>query len=923
MLAGTAGIVELTSDRFGADSPAGSSRGRLCTTGFDEAPVAVPADLGEMLSDLIAHHRVEGWQVRLDDVWAHADYGGTTLPRQGWKLHVSATEASAGEMLRACAPVLLEARCPFKIARDGAQVRALTSPHCPRGNAGKVLTVYPRSDGQAVDIAHRLDAATRGLRGPRILNDQPLHDASIVHYRYGVFTGTPLLAHDGEFSLALVTPDGEVVPDVRAAGFRPPPWVTDPFRRGAPTPSAAASSGQVLLADRFVVREAIRHANRGGVFRAQDTRNGASVVVKQARAHVAADAHGRDARDRLRHEWSMLELLADTQLVPRPIALFEQGSDVFLVEEDLAAPNLRSWTGDALNGVTVGPAAAEVLELLGSVTSALTTLHARGVVLRDLSPNNILVRPGLKAAFVDPELAMPLGGGGDLCRGSGTVAYASPEQLAGEDAHPAVDLHALGAVILFAFTGEDPLVGADGSTSLRDWMHRGRRPRCLPPGVADLALRLCGDAASRPGLTRVSAELRAVGRSVTAHRWILPDEGECARLALDESESMEDRTADVAIDALLDRLLWDIAAPGERISRASTFGEATLPTNVQHGAAGLLGVLLQAGRLRGDSRALQAAARVARWIERVPVPRGGAVGLHFGHAGPAWALAEAGEALGDRGLLDRAVERALAVPDDFPGPDVTQGVAGLGLTAVRLWELTGDERVRARIEAIARDLSRSAERDGTGVSWRTPPHARSAFAGKRFHGFAHGTAGIGTFLRYAADVLDDARLLELSIECADTIVHAALSKPDGRLLWASSPEEPAPGLPHWCNGSSGVATFLVRMLAERDLPDVLDGAARTMVAAKWQSGVAYCHGLSGNADTLLDLADALGGNYRSQAADLLRLMWDRRQVDAEGVGLTDEPDRITPDFAVGYSGGLSALLRLRLGGPRLWLPVGR
>jgi lantibiotic modifying enzyme len=352
------------------------------------------------------------------------------------------------------------------------------------------------------------------------------------------------------------------------------------------------------------------------------------------------------------------------------------------------------------------------------------------------------------------------------------------------------------------------------------------------------------------------------------------------------------------------------------------FGERTLSTNVQHGAAGLLGVLVQATRLLDDPRARSSARSLAAWLDRMPAPSGGAVGLHFGHAGPAWALAEAGAVLDDGQLLDRAVERALEIPIDFPGPDICQGLSGLGLTLVRLCELSRDRRTRDRVAAIANALASWAERDEHGITWRTPATAPSTFAGRRYHGFAHGTAGVGTFLRSAAELLADDRLNQLSIECVSGLELGALHLPDGRVLWGSGPEEPSPGLPHWCNGSSGVATFLVRM--HRDLPQasILDGAARAIMSDKWHCGMAYCHGLAGNADALLDLHDTLGGQYRAWAADLLQIMWDRRQLDGRGPGLSDELGHITPDFGVGYGGALSVLLRLRYGGPRLWLPEG-
>ena len=192
-------------------------------------------------------------------------------------------------------------------------------------------------------------------------------------------------------------------------------------------------------------------------------------------------------------------------------------------------------------------------------------------------------------------------------------------------------------------------------------------------------------------------------------------------------------------------------------------------------------------------------------------------------------------------------------------------------------------------------------------------------AGQRFYGFAHGVAGIGLFLDHAAAVTGREDCAAAAEASAATLRHAALAA-NGLVKWGSGPDEPTPGLPHWCNGSSGVATFLLRHAGGANDVELLEGAARATVAAKWRSGVAYCHGLSGNADLLLDLSDSADLRYRVWAADLLRIMSDRRSSDGHGLGLTDEAGYITPDFNVGYGGALSVLLRLRHGGPRLWLP---
>lgn len=884
----------------------------------------------EVLTDLVTPLRGEGWAVTTDETWCRAVPPHAPVPVQGWKLHVSATVVTAAEVLRRCVPLLLTARSGFKAARDLRVVEMLTGPHCPRGNAGKVITVYPRDAGHAVELAELLDAATTDLEGPRILSDRPFRPGSLVHYRYGAIVGTPYMDHDGIWTAALRAPDGTVVPDRREASFTPPPWVQNPFRNeddvsgGALRAAPPVAPGPVLLGGRYDVREAIRHAYRGGVFRAVDRVSGAAVVVKQARAHVGVDRHGRDARDRLRHEADVLGRLQVTGWVPRVHELFEEGSDLFLAEEDLGGQTLRAWVMAGTVAGVVSRPRAQTRDLLVQIARLVADLHRSDVVLRDLSPNNLLVTPERRLALVDPELAVLPGRGGDVPTGIGTPAYAPPEQLAGAPADEAMDLYALGALLVFCCTGEDPLLNPLGTSrigpSMADWLDVGVRRAACSPEIADLAIRLCDrDPQRRPTAAEV-VELVVLTRGAEP----LPTAREAIHAALEAPQPMERSTLDDAVAALTRRLITDVRATGSRVAAASSFGSTTLPANVQHGAAGVLGVLLQAHRALGDPELLERGAAVAEWLDAwmTRTPPQGPVGLHFGHAGSCWALADAGRATGDGAMVDRAVSRALQLDARWPSPDVTHGIAGLGLTLVHLWQLTGEPRLRAAVAGVSDELLHRAAHDQAGVSWSTPRDVPSSFAGQRFHGFAHGTAGVGTFLLCAAGVTGSERAMAVAVEAARSLIGAAVRQ-HGCAWWGSSPDRVVGLLPHWCNGSSGVLTFLARVAVaapDLDMGNLLEESARAVVAGRWSCGTAYCHGLAGNADALLDLGARNGGAWKDWASDLARVMWERRTVDERGAVLGDEPGGRTPDFGVGYGGGLSTLLRLRSGGPRLWLP---
>jgi WD40 repeat protein len=102
-------------------------------------------------------------------------------------------------------------------------------------------------------------------------------------------------------------------------------------------------------------------------------------------------------------------------------------------------------------------AATEVQRLAIAVASALTVIHAAGIVHRDLKPGNIIMSPS-GARVIDFGIARAVDADATMTSASvGTPAYMAPEQVIGEkEISTAADVHAWGAVVLFAATGRSP-----------------------------------------------------------------------------------------------------------------------------------------------------------------------------------------------------------------------------------------------------------------------------------------------------------------------------------------------------------------------------------------------------------------------------------------------------------------------------------
>lgn len=251
-----------------------------------------------------------------------------------------------------------------------------------------------------------------------------------------------------------------------------------------------------LLEWRYRIGAQIARGGMSTVYAAVDTRLDREVAVK-----VMDPALAREPAFRTRFE---REARAVAKLNhPTLVNVFDQGVDedyVFLVMELVEGGSLRELLKE--RGPMPPHAAIAVMQ---PMLNALAIAHAKGMIHRDIKPDNVLISDQHQVKLADFGLVRAIDNAmGDATNATtsvngqviGTVGYLSPEQVRGENLTQASDVYSAGILLFELLTGRTPFKGA---SPLETAMARINRPvpapstlmPDIPPEIDELVLRAC------------------------------------------------------------------------------------------------------------------------------------------------------------------------------------------------------------------------------------------------------------------------------------------------------------------------------------------------------------------------------------------------------------------------------------------------
>jgi serine/threonine protein kinase len=277
--------------------------------------------------------------------------------------------------------------------------------------------------------------------------------------------------------------------------------VANPAAAPAPSDPTLLARVTQVLAPAYVVECEVGRGGMGIVYRARDARLKRAVAVKVLPPELA---FRQEIRTRFLREAEMAAQLSHPNIVP-----------IYTVDE---RDGLVYFVMAFVDGETLGSRLAargrlpidQVRRIVRQIADALAYAHAKGVIHRDIKPDNILMAADTDRALVtDFGIARAVddsptdpGGAPAGTRltatgvAMGTPAYMSPEQCAGDRTIDGrSDLYALGILAYHMLTGSPPFMGGNSASLLVKQLTeqpapvRDRRPD-VPPDLAAIVMKL-------------------------------------------------------------------------------------------------------------------------------------------------------------------------------------------------------------------------------------------------------------------------------------------------------------------------------------------------------------------------------------------------------------------------------------------------
>lgn len=804
---------------------------------------------------------------------------------QGWKIHISANLNNCKDILKIVVETAVKNNTLFKFMRDKSLLQLSSEKVYPREASGKFITLYPESTDKFLQILEILYNKLKKFEGPYVLSDKRYKDCSVLYYRYGGFTNNFRVNAEGNNIYTLKDIDDREVDDIRNPYFDIPIKISDPVKQ------VQEDNEESYLYTNYLVNSVLHSSNSGGVYKAVRISNNENVIIKEARPYTCMLNNKNDSIFLRKKEYSMLKILQNHNIAPRPIEIFKDWEHIFLVEEYVIGTHLLQFTSqnnifyrnfEDDNGLNIY--IEKILIIFLKLVDIMKIAHENGFIISDLSPRNIVVNDNLEVKIIDLEACIYLDEK-EIYQLS-TSGYSEKIKV---NNMIKSDLYSLGCIFFSCLINRNEMINLDPAVVVRT-LDSLFMDYSIPKDLKSIIIELMNPQIDeRPELTDIKFRLEKINSEIKNYKRTYQ-----IKNYLDLNQKYK-RVIDECLECI-DR----IATPHRSDRLFPNTPLVNNPLNITSGALGNLYAL----KIVNDINKIE---KYREWINKkldnldVYPP-----GLYVGLSGIAWTLLEIDEIEKSKQVLSKCEKHSLFTNSY----GIRIGLSGYGMTLLKFWTKTKENIYLNKAKNIGDKIIKEAK-----VNMHNDTMYWECMETYNPIGYGDGSTGISIFLLYLYLATED----ETYLKAGEYALKYDLlqKKPMGESGVYSFPSDDknlSTLYPYFMKGSAGVISALVRYYKVtkdekyvKEINSILPG-----IHVKYTASPGLFLGLAGLGNAILDCYDFLENDtYLNMAYNIAEGIDLFKVRYKDGVLFPGDFGRkLSTDFGSGTSGIVLYLNRL-------------
>ncbi|MDE7112419.1 MAG: hypothetical protein K2N92_02345, partial [Malacoplasma sp.] len=267
----------------------------------------------------------KNYYLKTTSVFSYLNSKDFSIPKQGWKIHISSTYDNFPKVLQKTTDYFIKNNISFKYVNNEKTLKQMFSKTFSRIQSGKLITIYTLDEKNFKKIIIDLSKILKEYNSaPTVITDKQYKN-SCIFYRYGSFKGKYIYFGNKK------------ILDERKPYFFLPNFLKDPFE----IKSNNQNKKEIILNERYVVKNAMSFTNFGGVYLGYDNKLEKNCVIKEYRPFFFLNNKWTSI-ELAKNEVSTLKIFANSKITPLFIDSFYCDKHFFIVKEYIEGINLEN-----------------------------------------------------------------------------------------------------------------------------------------------------------------------------------------------------------------------------------------------------------------------------------------------------------------------------------------------------------------------------------------------------------------------------------------------------------------------------------------------------------------------------------------------------------------------------------------------------